>query len=199
MRLWLVRHAVVPSATGLCYGASDLAADVLQTEAVALQLAQALPAITHARCSPLQRCRTLADRLQVLRPDLPIDSDARLAEMNFGRWEGQTWDAIGEPALSAWTADFAGHAPGGGESVAHFMRRIDGALRAFLATCAGDGLWVTHAGVIKAVQLIACGQRHITRADQWPSASVACGQWTVVDLPATGSAPAVRALPPAPH
>lgn len=193
MRLWLARHAAVPQAAGLCYGASDLAADPHATEAAAQQLAQVLAPRTLAWCSPLQRCRTLADRLQALRPDLVVTSDARLAEMDFGRWEGLRWDAIGEAALSAWTTDFAEHRPGGGEALAPFMRRVGKALQSFSDTGADEGLWITHAGVIKAVQLLAAGQTDITRADQWPPHSLACGQWTVLDLPPSGSAPAIPA------
>ena len=193
MRLWLARHAAVPQAAGLCYGASDLAADPHATQTAAQQLAQVLAPRTLAWCSPLQRCRALADHLEALRPDLVATSDARLAEMNFGRWEGLHWDAIGEAALSAWTADFAAHRPGGGEAVAPFMRRVGQALQSFCATGASEGLWITHAGVIKAVQLLAAGQAGITRADQWPPGSLACGQWTVLDLPPNGSAAAIRA------
>ena len=193
MRLWLARHAAVPQTAGLCYGASDLAADTHATQAAAEQLARVLPTLTQACCSPLQRCRTLADHLQALRPDLVVTCDARLTEMDFGRWEGQSWDAIGEAALSAWTADFAEHRPGGGEALAPFMRRVGEALWNFSATGATEGLWITHAGVIKAVQLLVGGQSRITRADQWPPDSVACGQWTVLDLPPTGSAAAIRA------
>ena len=193
MRLWLARHAAVPQAAGLCYGASDLAADPQATEAAAQRLAQVLPPRTLACCSPLQRCRSLADHLQVLRPDLVITSDARLAEMDFGSWEGQHWDAIGEAALSAWTADFAAHRPGGGEALTPFMRRVGAALQSFSATGADEGLWITHAGVIKAVQLLTSSQAHITRADQWPPSGLAFGQWIVLDLPPNGSATAIPA------
>lgn len=193
MRLWLVRHAVVPHTAGLCYGASDLAADPHATEAAAERLAQVLPPGTPACCSPLQRCRSLADCLQALRPDLAISSDARLAEMDFGRWEGQAWDAIGEAELSAWTADFASYRPGGGEALAVFMGRVGAALQGFSGAGADTGLWITHAGVIKAVQWLASGRADIMRADQWPAGSLACGQWTVLDLPPSGSAAAAPA------
>lgn len=183
MRLWLARHAAVLQAPGLCYGASDLAADPQETEAAATRLARALPPGIAARCSPLQRCRSLADRLQGMRPDLCIASDLRLAEMDFGQWEGQAWDAIGEAALTAWSADFAHHRPGGGESVRLFMARVGHALREFAVSPGAEGLWITHAGVIKAVRLLATGQPCATRADQWPVESVSLGDWTVLDLP----------------
>jgi alpha-ribazole phosphatase len=46
----------------------------------------------------------------------------------------------------------------------------------------GDTVWITHAGVIRAVELIARGQRHITRADQWPLAAPEYGQWVTLTL-----------------
>jgi alpha-ribazole phosphatase len=197
MRLWLARHAAVPGSAGLCYGASDLAADTEQTTAAAHQLARALPSLTQAWCSPLQRCRALAECLQPLRPGLSITIDARLAEMDFGNWEGRTWDAIGEPQLSAWTDNFAQHQPGGGESVAQFMRRVDAALQSLAAHPGSDGLWITHAGVIKAARLLVRGQHLVTQASQWPIESVACGQWTVLDLPFSAATPGAPGSPQA--
>ena len=71
--------------------------------------------------SPLQRCEQLAHALIGLRPDLACKKDLHLQEMDFGDWEGRRWNAIGPAALDAWVADFAGHRPGGGESVQAFM------------------------------------------------------------------------------
>lgn len=179
MRLWLVRHAAVPQAAGICYGASDLHADPLGTAAAAARLAQALPDAVQVVCSPLQRCTALAAQLAVQRPALQPRTDARLAEMDFGTWEGQRWDAIGEAALSAWTADFRHHRPGGGESLAALMARVDSAWCEAVAM-ADEVVWITHAGVIKAAQLLAAGQAGIARADQWPAQSVPFGDWVVL-------------------
>lgn len=179
MPLWLVRHAPVAQAAGLCYGAFDLPADPAGTAMAAARLAQALPDTVHVVCSPLQRCTALAAQLQAQRPALRSRTDPRLAEMDFGTWEGQRWEAIGEAALSAWTADFRHHRPGGGESLAQFLARVDGAWCDAMAVD-GEVLWITHAGVIKAAQLLAGGQADITRADQWPTQSVPCGDWVVL-------------------
>ena len=40
-----------------------------------------------------------------------------------------------------------------------------------------DHVWITHAGVIRAAQLLAQGVRHVERADQWPVDAPAFGQW----------------------
>ncbi|KQP48706.1 histidine phosphatase family protein [Pseudorhodoferax sp. Leaf274] len=183
MQLWLVRHAQVMLAPGICYGASDVPADPAQTQACATRLAQTLPHGIAGTCSPLGRCRSLADALQAQRPDLRWTTDARLAEMDFGHWEGQHWDCIGRAAVAAWTQDFAQHRPGGGESVGEFIARVQSALWATAAQHAGVGLWVTHAGVIKAARWLLSNQGPLCRADQWPTDSVACGDWCVLDLP----------------
>lgn len=183
-RLWLVRHATPLVAPGTCYGASDVAADALHTTETARRLAQTLPMdLVVAQSSPLQRCRMLADALCKLRPTLAAQTSSLLAEMDFGDWEGKTWSSLGEPALSAWTADFAHHRPGGGESVTALLKRVDQAMQVARTADGEDMLWITHAGVIKAARLLAAGSRHIERADQWPTSSVGFGEWTVLTLP----------------
>jgi len=43
-------------------------------------------------------------------------------------------------------------------------------------------LWITHAGVIRAVELIARGVRRVARAGQWPLDAPDCGQWRTLAL-----------------
>nr|WP_315430829.1 histidine phosphatase family protein [uncultured Albidiferax sp.] len=174
MTLWAVRHAQPLVAPGICYGALDLAADAPATQAAAEKLAAMLPTGCHVRSSTLQRCEQLAQALSSLRPDLTLHFDPRLREMDFGSWEGQHWDAIGQIALEAWTADFAQHRPGGGESVQGFMQRV---ASAWDEKNAQPTLWITHAGVIRACSLLAVGIRSIARADQWPQTAPGYGEW----------------------
>ncbi|MES2687733.1 MAG: histidine phosphatase family protein [Pseudomonadota bacterium] len=180
MRLWLVRHAPVLLAPGSCYGALDLPADAAATLAAAQALADALPQGLRVSTSPLQRCEHLSQSLYGLRPDLMPETDARLREMNFGNWEGRRWDAIAQSEFDAWTADFAGHAVGGhGETVRAVMTRVG---EAFDELGDADTVWVTHAGIIRAAQLLARGIRQVERADQWPLEATACGQWRTLEL-----------------
>jgi alpha-ribazole phosphatase len=46
----------------------------------------------------------------------------------------------------------------------------------------GNTLWITHAGVIRAVELIARGLRQIARAEQWPTDAPDYGQWRTLTL-----------------
>jgi alpha-ribazole phosphatase len=187
MRLWLVRHAQVLLAPGTCYGALDVAADSEGTRQCALALAEVLPQGAAALTSPLQRCEQLAQALLGLRPDLTLQTDARLQEMNFGAWEGQRWGDIARSEFDAWMADFADHAVGGhGETVSDVMARV---AQAFDELPAGPNtVWITHAGIIRAAQLLAGGTRKVTRADQWPPEGVACGQWRTLALSSADSA-----------
>ena len=180
-----MRHAAPLIAPGVCYGALDVAADARATQATAVRLAAALPPGACVRSSTLQRCEQLAKAVQGLQPDFIIKRDARLTEMNFGRWEGLSWDAIGPAALKAWTDDFGRHAPGGGESVSAFMQRV---AAAFDETCTAlapgqDAVWITHAGVIRAVDLVARGVRCVTSAAQWPLGAPDFGAWRTLTLP----------------
>lgn len=182
MSLWLVRHAQPLVASGLCYGRLDVPVDAAATRAAAQALAAALPPGACMLSSPLQRCEQLAQEVRVLRPDVACSTDMRLAEMDFGTWEGQTWEALGAQALDAWTRDFAHHRPGGGESVNEVMQRVAEVLEA-TGTAENDVVWITHAGVIRAAGLLLSGQRHLQHAHQWPQNSLPFGTWQTVEVP----------------
>jgi len=181
MKLWLVRHAQPLIPSGVCYGATDVAADEQATQQAAAALAALLPQRVQVMSSTLQRCELLAQCLRGLRPDLTYKTDARLVEMDFGCWEGQRWDRIPQAAFERWTADFGGHRFGGRESVSDFMQRVtsawDETQRLRL-----DTVWVTHAGVIRAASLLAQGVRQVAQADQWPRAAPAFGGWYELQL-----------------
>ena len=162
---------------GTCYGRLDVPADTSATRAAAQALAEALPTGLRTISSPLQRCTQLAESLCQLRPPAAFDTDARLAEMDFGAWEGQPWDQISPAALDAWTHDFAHHAPGGGESVTLFMHRVAAALDT-VRNEKKDTLWITHAGVMRAVSVLqTVGRVTPLRSDQWPQDPLPFGGW----------------------
>lgn len=186
MTFCLVRHAQPLIAPGVCYGQLDVAPEPQATQDCAQALAKVLPAQTRVISSPLQRCEQLAQELIGLRPDLMLKVDRRLQEMNFGEWEGRAWNEIARSELETWTQHFADHRAGQqGESVAQFMARVASIFDELPTS--GDTLWITHAGVIRAAQLLAQGVREVTRADQWPVDAPAYGQWCKLSLPQTPS------------
>ena len=81
MILHLIRHPRPLVAAGICYGRLDIPAENAAAEAARLR--RELPLELPVWSSPLLRCRALAAELHPL-PRI----DDRLAEMDFGAWEG---------------------------------------------------------------------------------------------------------------
>ena len=139
MTLILVRHPQPLVAPGICYGSTDLAVAPEQLEQTLAMLR--LPSDLPIYSSPLRRCAELAARLTP-----SPHYDARLAEMHFGDWEMQPWDAIPRAAIDAWAADTVNYRPGGGESVLQMAQRIS----AFHTALQGQSaIVVCHAGAIR--------------------------------------------------
>lgn len=185
MNLWLARHAQPLIEAGICYGATDMAADAALTTAAARSLALAIPAKTICRISPLRRCQQLAAALALLRPDLTIHSstctDVRLKEVDFGHFEGQPWAQIPKAAVDAWTADFGNHRFGGKESANEVLQRVKEAFDDHAELNASNLLWITHAGVIRAAHLLQQGIYQVSRTDQWPQVVVEFGSFKNFD------------------
>lgn len=194
MNLWLARHAQPLLEPGICYGATDVAADPALTLQAAKALACTLPPNVQVFSSPLQRCQQLALSLQTLRPDLVAQTDARLAEMDFGTWEGRRWDTISPADMAPWTADFGHWRVGGGESVQQLMARVASCwdeLRTSAtapspsspsSTASAGVCWITHAGVMRAVALLSQGIRAPTHTSQWPRSALGFGElqsWSI--------------------
>ena len=184
MKLWLLRHAPVVAEPGHCYGATDLAAHADLTQAAAQAVAAHLPDGLALHCSPLQRCRALASAIEALRPAQGrFETDLRLAEMSFGNWETRPWSAIARADIDAWMHDFAdARAGGSGESTRQFMQRVGAAWDDWRRS-KRDALWVTHAGVIRAVWLLQQGVRVAERAADWPTREIVLGSWQCIEVP----------------
>lgn len=192
----MLRHGQPLVAPGTCYGQSDVLADAAHTEQAAQAicahwLAQGQAAPQEVWCSPLQRTRQMAAALRGQGVGTPVVFKPELAEMNFGSWEGKSWDEIGEQPLTRWTGDFWHHQAGGGESVAQLVARVAQAVQeargraaAFAASeQTANLLWVTHAGVIRAVDaLLHLQDRFPLQAKEWPVQVAVPGGWQVFDL-----------------
>ena len=204
-RWYVLRHARPLVAAGLCYGQWDIPADADATTAAAAVFARHWHATHGAHqvpvqvvCSPLQRCRQLAQALGRVQPGILGGGqhrvDAALAELDFGAWEGVAWADLPPDAWTPWMADFAHYRPGGGESTAQLLQRVQGAAR-YTARSLLDQphavcIWVTHAGVMRALHwLQQHGSALPASAGQWPQqGACAYGEWlTLTDE-------AVRAL-----
>jgi len=185
VKLWLLRHAKAALDAGLCYGVSDLAAiDHLSLKA-ARAAAKELPLGLPLRVSGLKRAQQLALELCRLRSDLqPPVVDQRLNEMDFGSWELQRWDKIPQTAFDDWMADFAHHRFGGVESTQQVIQRVADAIEELRNQAVKEAVWVTHAGVIRAVAYLSvAGSRKITSAGEWPKHAPDPGGLVVMECP----------------
>lgn len=169
-----IRHTPVTGGQGVCYGRSDLPVQAGDVSEAARRLRLALPDWPIVS-SPLQRARSLAEatarafRIEfapgrgVPRTPLPpaaarqssrsIRLDSRIAELDFGTWEGVAWSAISRSDLDAWAADPAGFAMPDGERYLDLEARVAAAL----AELREPTLWFTHAGVIRALHHLVSG------------------------------------------
>ncbi|MCH1412306.1 MAG: histidine phosphatase family protein [Rhodobacteraceae bacterium] len=184
MKLWLVRHAKPLVEKGLCYGRLDVSADQSLTEMATDKLITALSEASEVKVlltSPRQRTKQLANLL-AQRLNLNLLEEPRLAEMDFGEWEGRLWADIPKSAIDLWTENFNDHAFGGGETTGQLLHRV-WQLMQNPKSRSTDQLWVTHAGVIKAVQyLIRTGDPHIKSASDWPLETTSFGNWVTIDI-----------------
>ncbi|WP_322030531.1 alpha-ribazole phosphatase [Paraburkholderia sp. J76] len=183
MDLVLIRHPAVAVDAGVCYGASDvpLAGDAAQQASLLAGRLASLGVREPQRIetSPLTRCASVAAALAVMRGHM-LQAEARLAEMDFGAWEMQRWDAIDRAQIDAWAANFEHAREHGGESVAQFDARVS-AWFDTLDAHAKSTVWaVTHAGVIRTVTARALGMP-LARCLRWPleMAAIVCLRYDV--------------------
>ena len=149
------RHPRPRVGSRICYGRLDVElAEPADAGAAALVTAAVDP-IERIISSPLSRALDVARRVAA-RTGAPLHTDDRLAEMDFGAWEGVAWTAIPRSEIDAWAADPTGYKPGGGEAVQDVLLRVR---RAWLgiASSADNTLVVTHAGPIRCLLHIARG------------------------------------------
>lgn len=169
MQVFLIRHPRPLIEAGLCYGRLDV--DCEDPQPVAVRLKAQLPAGTPIISSPLRRARRLAEALD---PRAHIDD--RLAEINFGEWEGRAWNDIDRAVIDVWATDVLNFVPPGGESVAQLQRR---ALE-FAATLGDQNVaLVTHAGIIRAL----IGHWQQLPAAEWTQLKVDFGSLTTIEIP----------------
>jgi alpha-ribazole phosphatase len=110
--------------------------------------------------SPLRRCSEVAAQL-ALRTGAALRIDDRLAEIDFGDWEGRSWEQIERQqphAYRAWLACWREVAPPRGETLDAFEARV----RSWLLERTrggeiGSSALVGHAGVIRALRVLNAG------------------------------------------
>ncbi|TDE16487.1 alpha-ribazole phosphatase [Dyadobacter psychrotolerans] len=146
MEVYLIRHTTPLLTPGLIYGRSE----VLLTENFAQEwevAKQNLPAgFDLVYSSPALRCTELAK--QITRD---FQTDDQLAELNFGEWEGKTWDTVDQVQLQLWMDDFVNVCVPGGESMQEMFERVKEFWQELPTNPDQKIAIVTHAGVIRLV------------------------------------------------
>jgi len=124
------------------------------TEAVQQVIETAPFRPTRLFSSDLPRCADLAHGLAEALA-VPVHTDPRLREMNFGEWEGRHYDDIESedgPRWRAWCESWRTTAPPDGESIDAFVARVSGWLDSHTPSTT-DAI-VTHAGVIRVFRVL---------------------------------------------
>ena len=172
-RLYLIRHGQVVGHERPAYnGHSDVELTELgraQADWAARQLDDVRLDAVYA--SDLKRA-SYGGRLLAERKGLDLRLEPAFREINFGVWEGLSFDEIekrypGE--LERRFKDIVDHVIPGGETIRGFWERIERALGRLMDENAGRSLaLVAHSGVNRAVllQALGCGPDMIWRIDQ---------------------------------
>jgi alpha-ribazole phosphatase len=162
LRLLLVRHGETEwNATGRYQGQTDIplnAAGHRQAKAVAERLAA--ERIDAIYASDLLRAWATAEAIAEPH-DVEPRPDARLREMNYGDWQGLTYQQIAEQApeaLAAWNADRVHRTPPGGESLADLATRAESLLAEIRAAhLEGTVAVVSHGGTVRMILCVLLG------------------------------------------
>jgi broad specificity phosphatase PhoE len=150
--LLVVRHGrTAANASGLLLGRADPELDELGRRQAAA-IAAVLPPIDRVVASPLRRAQQTAAAF-----GLPIETDERWIELDFGEWDGRPLGVVPLEAWAQWRAvlDFG---PPGGECLAALGRRVRAACDDLLEAAAhGNVVVVTHVSPVKAAVAWALG------------------------------------------
>lgn len=104
------------------------------------------PRVDHVIASPLQRATETAE---LAFPGHRVVTDPRLMELDFGRFEGRTFEEnAADPAWAAWTEDAFLRAPPGGESYTQLRERVVAWFGA-IPSNGSDIAAVSHSGTIQ--------------------------------------------------
>jgi alpha-ribazole phosphatase len=147
----LMRHGAVAGDAGL-YGRTDIALSeqgwlqMQQSVNIDLQYQQVVS-------SPLQRCLRFAEAYSS-KHTLNLTTEPLLQEMNFGLWDGHSFDQLQHcwaDLEQFWQAPLQ-VTPPNGEALSAFHQRTVQAWNGLLQLCRGSQtLVVTHAGVIRMI------------------------------------------------
>jgi alpha-ribazole phosphatase len=168
MKLFLVRHGQTDwNLAQRFQGYSDVPLNgVGRQQAVALKNRLSGQIIDCIYSSDLQRASETARVISNGKIEMRIDS--RLREMNFGLWEGLTYNEVKEKytdALSVWESDLYQNSPMDGETLEQLARRVQSMLNDLCEKHVDQTvLVVAHGGVL---QTLVCLALNLSPAMYW--------------------------------
>jgi alpha-ribazole phosphatase len=148
-----IRHTSVKVPSGICYGGTDVPlAETFGNEALAISRQIENQKFDSVYSSPMKRCTLLSS--EIFPGFLPL-VDKRLAELDFGHWEMQSWETIfNSREGKTWFENYTQASCPNGESFAGLISRV----RLFLNDLKTKNnirvALVTHAGVIRALMCL---------------------------------------------
>lgn len=148
--LHLLRHGA-PERPGLLLGSTDMVPSPAGIAACAGQAADL--GIEMLVTSDLRRCHDAAAAIGDA-ARLPLVTDPRWRELDFGDWDGKPGSEIDAEALGRFWTDPDAHPPPGGESWSALVTRVAAALADIAPR---PTLVVTHGGTIRAALHLLCG------------------------------------------
>lgn len=173
INLYLVRHGhTIWSDTGGVAGRTDIdLSDKGRTFANALATSLTVShKVDHWFCSPLRRTRETSEILRTSYEQstglkLPeVVFDERLVELDFGDWEGQTWEEVHKNTpdiLASWGVDWVNQSPPNGETFKQQCLRCQSWMKDWSATLSGESnasmMVVSHGGSIRALICLCLG------------------------------------------
>lgn len=149
-RLWLLRHGQTEG--GACFrGRIDLPLTAGGEQAMATAL-RSIPQPDRVISSPLQRCRAFAERWAA-RHACPFSCEEAIQELDFGRWDGRSFEAVwtdeADRVKAFWADPYTTQIPEG-EAVPQFESRVHQAVQGWIDHYAGETLLVVgHGGVMR--------------------------------------------------
>ncbi|WP_158800096.1 alpha-ribazole phosphatase [Pedobacter sp. L105] len=144
MEIYLIRHTTPLIQKGLIYGHLDVPLAETFEEEKETVLWQLPPVIDGVYSSPSIRCARLAAAISPA-----YQEDEALKELNFGDWEGKTWDTINRQDSDRWMNDFVHLSPPNGETMLQMEERILDFWNHVLQQPYQRVAVVTHGGVIR--------------------------------------------------
>lgn len=146
MEIFLIRHTAPAVDKGFIYGRTDvpLAESFdAEKELIRTKLPEHIDLVFS---SPSSRCALLAQKIKD-----SFKTDERLMELDFGLWEGKTWETIDRSESERWMKDFVNNCPPGGETLNEMNNRVMSFWEELILRPYHRIVVITHGGVIRLI------------------------------------------------